>query len=82
MSRKVIINDDGELQSFEGDTSLDYSLQGGGILVEQNGTADLQDCNIFDNAAKEVCSAFEPAFQGGGTLVDCVPCALCRGRAW
>ena len=52
------------------DTVLDLSLQGGGILVEQGGTADLEESNIFDNAAKEVCSTFEPAFLGGKPLLD------------
>ena len=39
----------------------DYSSQGGGLLVEKGGTADLEDCNIFENTAKDVC--FEPAFR-------------------
>ena len=38
------------------DTREDYSLQGGGILVEANSRADLEECNIFDNTAKDVCS--------------------------
>ena len=39
----------------------DYSSQGGGLLIEKGGTADLEDCNIFDNSATDVC--FEPAFR-------------------
>ena len=68
MSRKVIIKD-GELQAYEGDTFSDFSSQGGGILVEQDGKADLEDCIISDNTAKEVCSAFETAFRGGGGTI-------------
>lgn len=67
---------DGELQSYEGNTFSDFSSQGGGILVEQDGKADLEDCIISDNTAKEVCSAFETAFRGGGPFVDCVRLAV------
>ena len=56
VGRKVYIKD-GELQAW-GTRSSDYSLEGGGLLVERGGTADLEECNIFDNTAKEVCSTF------------------------
>lgn len=44
----------GELQAIN--TATDWTLQGGGLFVQQGGTADLDECNIFDNTAKEVCS--------------------------
>ena len=66
VGQKVYIKD-GVLQAW--DTFSDLSLQGGGILIEQGGKADLEDCSIFDNTAKEVCSAFETAFRGGGGTI-------------
>ena len=45
------------------DPDKDHSSQGGGLMVEKGGTADLEDCNIFENTAKDVCSTFEPAFR-------------------
>ena len=52
---------------FWRDTISDLSLQGGGLLVKQNGKADLEDCNIFDNTAKEVCAQPLSLFSGGIT---------------
>ena len=53
----------------------DYSSQGGGLLVEKGGTADLEDCNIFDNSAKDVC--FEPAFRKPQLVL-----IVCRAVPW
>ena len=60
------------------DTATDWTLQGGGLFVQQGGTADLGECNIFDNTAKEVCSqkAHSWIFCAHAALVDRVPLAL------
>ena len=59
VGRKQYIN--GELWAYQSGNRpdpgpTDWTLQGGGLFVQQGGTADLDKCNIFDNAAKEVCS--------------------------
>tara|TARA_B100000795_G_scaffold123370_1_gene91928 strand:- start:761 stop:1279 length:519 start_codon:yes stop_codon:yes gene_type:complete len=76
VGRKVYIKD-GILQVW--DTESDYSLQGGGLLVEPGGAADLDECNIFDNTAIDVCFIFEPAFRSPQLSADCVPCRAVAG---
>ena len=74
VGRKEYIKN-GELQAVDNFGVTDYSLQGGGLLVVKGGTADLEDCNIFDNTAKDVCSTFEPVCPGGNHMLI-VCCAL------
>ena len=57
----------------------DYSSQGGGLLVEKGGTADLEDCHIFDNTAIDVRSTFDPAFRALRLGADFVPCRTVAG---
>ena len=59
-------------------TATDWTLQGGGLFVQQGGTADLGECNIFYNTAKEVGSqkAHSWIFCAHAALVDRVPLAL------
>ena len=64
------------------DTAKDWTLQGGGLFVQQGGTADLDKCNIFDNAAKEVCSQKLSSILVHTPLLLIVCRVPCRGRAW
>ena len=57
------------------DLDKDHSSQGGGLLVEKGGTADLEDCNIFHNSAIDVC--FEPAFRNPQLVL-----IVCRAVPW